>query len=318
MNRSYSSLFAPKKYRDDGDHNSQLTTYWIDNPQKQKIRKKIMPSTIYNLNGITVERDSEYGIFTVVLNRGENRFNPALCQDLSDAITVLEKAENPKALIITGRGKFFSNGLDIDWMSNNVKDTGLMIQDVWTLLARILVMDCRTVAAINGHAFGAGLFLALACDYRVMRTKRGYVNFPEVNLGMRLAKVSLVCFGLIFNYEVFVHCSGNNLFLHFLLSQGFSELVKAKCTPVTLREGVLTAKRYCSSEAIAAGVVDYECPIEILQATAEKVAKAGLPGVLKFVNFNPRTFSQIKIELYTDAYRALTLGLADSPSHSRL
>ena len=44
------------------------------------------------------------------------------------------------------------------------------------------------VAAINGHAFGAGVFLALACDWRLMRTERGFLNFPELNLGMRLSK----------------------------------------------------------------------------------------------------------------------------------
>ena len=43
------------------------------------------------------------------------------------------------------------------------------------------------VCSINGHRFSAGLFFAMACDYRIMRTKRGYLNF-EVNLGMRLQK----------------------------------------------------------------------------------------------------------------------------------
>jgi len=244
-----------------------------------------MTTVAFTRNGVSAERDSATGIFTVILDRFENRFNPFLCRDLSDAISVVEKADHPKALIITGRGKFFSNGLDIDWMSKHAKETPSMIEEVWRLLARILVIDCRTVAAINGHAFGVGLFLALACDYRVMRTKRGFVNFPEVNLGMRLAK-------------------------------GFSELAKAKCSTLTLREGVLSAKRYGSSDAITAGLVDIECPLENLQETAQTVAKAGLAD--NFDNFNPKTFSQIKIELYTDAYRALNFGSSSSPSHSRL
>ena len=36
--------------------------------------------------------------------------------------------------------------------------------------------------------FGGGFFLALACDWRVMRTQKGFLNFPELNLGMRLSK----------------------------------------------------------------------------------------------------------------------------------
>ena len=246
-----------------------------------------MTTTIeFDRSGLSVQRDAT-GIFTLVMERLENRFNPRLNRDLSDAITMVEQAEHPKALVITGRGKFFSNGLDINWMSKHTSETPKMIEEVWTILARILVMDCRTVAAINGHAFGAGLFLALACDYRVMRTKRGFVNFPEVNLGMKLAK-------------------------------GFAELAKAKCSQNCLREGVLTAKRYTSSEAIAAGLVDIECPIENLQETARDVAISGFAKNLNLVNFNPKSFSKVKIELYTDAYRALTMGKASTPSHSRL
>eukprot|EP00980_Cylindrotheca_fusiformis_P029193 scaffold22748_cov182-Cylindrotheca_fusiformis.AAC.7 len=246
-----------------------------------------MVETLFDHEGISLEHDRSNGIFTVLLNRGENRCNPNWIQDVSKAIGVVEAADHPKALVITGCGKFFSNGLDVDWMSQHPKETPSMIEDLWKVLGRILVMDCRTVAAINGHAFGAGLFLCLACDYRVMRTKRGFVNFPEVNLGMRLAK-------------------------------GFSELAKAKCTVSTLREGVLSAKRYGSGDAISAGLIDVECPVEGLRRTAEKLAMAGMADKLKLVNFNPETFSQIKIELYTDAYRALTMGTASSPSHSRL
>jgi hypothetical protein len=172
-----------------------LKVSWI-NPQTHHHRQERRYSIYSMVNiasdrkGVSVERDPTNGIYTVLLDRGENRFNPTLIQDLSDAIATVEAADHPKALIITGQGKFFSNGLDVDWMAKNPKETPSMIEGVWRLLGRILVMDCRTVAAINGHAFGGGLFMALACDYRVMRTKRGFVNFPEVNLGMRLAKVS--------------------------------------------------------------------------------------------------------------------------------
>lgn len=243
-------------------------------------------STLFDRNGILVKQDAS-GIYTIVLDRFENRFNPRLTRDLSDALSLVENGVHPKALVITGKGKFFSNGLDIDWMTKYVSETPKMIEDVWGVLARILVLDCRTVAAINGHAFGAGLFLALACDFRIMRTERGFVNFPEVNLGMKLAK-------------------------------GFAELAKAKCSKKTLREGVLTAKRYTSGEAVTAGLIDIECPLDKLEETARSVASAGFPESLKLANFNPKSFSKIKIELYTDAYRALTMGKASSLSHSRL
>merc|ERR1719197_1889192 len=110
---------------------------------------------------------------------------------------------------------------------------GAMIESFYRLLARILVLDCHTVCAINGHAFGAGLFLALACDWRIMRTKQGFVNFPELNLGMRL-------------------------------SLGFAELAKSKLSPSALRAGVLTGLRFDSGKALSYGLIDQESPIEEL------------------------------------------------------
>jgi enoyl-CoA hydratase/carnithine racemase len=46
----------------------------------------------------------------------------------------------------------------------------------------VLIAPVPTVAAINGHAFGAGSMLAIAHDFRVMRVDRGYYCFPEVDI----------------------------------------------------------------------------------------------------------------------------------------
>ena len=229
------------------------------------------------------------GIYTIQMKCGQNVVNPEFVDMLSNAIEKFEKVAHPKSLILTGDGKFFSNGLDLNFLQrSNEAEKGRLIERFWKVLARLLVMDCRTVAVINGHGFGAGLFLALACDFRIMRTNRGYICWPEINLGMRLAK-------------------------------GFSELTKAKVTdPKIIREGVLTGKRYGSVDAIKAGLIDEECPIEELVHRGELLAIAGLPKNLKLQNFNPRSFQQIKIELYCDAYRALTSGKYDDPPESRL
>mmetsp|Transcript_18936 Transcript_18936/g.26063 ORF Transcript_18936/g.26063 Transcript_18936/m.26063 type:complete len:250 (-) Transcript_18936:421-1170(-) len=249
-----------------------------------------MPSTklLFEEDGITL---SSYpsGVLILILNRGPNLFNPSFVASLSSAIAIVEEASHPKSLVITGgeNNKFFSNGLDTEWMLQHPKETSTMIETGWKLLARILVMDCRTVAAINGHAFGAGLFLALACDFRIMRTKRGWLNFPELNLGMRLAK-------------------------------GFAELSKAKLSAPTLREGVLTGKRYTSAEALQAGMIDEEVPLEELRERAMELAENGFAENLGVSNFDPESFRMMKIELYTDAYRTLTSGRVDATPQSRL
>lgn len=246
-----------------------------------------MPNVEYNSDGIQLTSSEECGIFVLSLDRNENVVNPDFVGALSASINIVECASHPKALVIIGRGKFFSNGLDLKFMLSTPQGTSPLIESFWRLLGRILVMDCRTVAAINGHAFGAGLFLALACDYRLMRTKRGFVNFPELNLGMRLAK-------------------------------GFAEISKAKLSPETLRDGVLTGRRYGSTEAIRTGLVDFECPFDELESRAIVIAEEGLPENLGAVNFDAQSFRQMKIELYTDAYRALSMGKVDAEPESRL
>ena len=121
-----------------------------------------------------------------------------------------------------------------------------------------------------------------------MRTARGYLCWPEANLGMRLAK-------------------------------GFSELTKAKVTdPFVLREGVLCGRRYGSQDAETAKLIDIQCPLEQLEAQSVALAEQGLPQNLGLKYFNPETYRMIKIELYVDAYRALTSGNFDAPPESRL
>jgi enoyl-CoA hydratase/carnithine racemase len=274
-------------------------------------------------------------ILTLYLHRHteKNAINPTIIQLMIQALDVVDSHPlvvntNNKSLIVTALdddadgksgGKFFCNGLDLEWMlrannnnsstsneTNNSDDNGgnnatsspaidnsptsKMIQDFNSLiLARILTLPFRTIAAINGHCIGAGLFLALACDYRLMRTERGYIQWPEARLGMRMTK-------------------------------GFAELSKAKIdTHRVLREGLLTAKKYTSSEALEGGIIDAQYPIGELYREAFRWAMDGLPeSGLSLEYFDPKTYTEMKIEMYTDAYRALRFGSVENLPYSRI
>mmetsp|Transcript_22082 Transcript_22082/g.50882 ORF Transcript_22082/g.50882 Transcript_22082/m.50882 type:complete len:270 (+) Transcript_22082:78-887(+) len=234
-------------------------------------------------------------LVTLTMNRGENLFNNELVTLLHSALDAVQTVEHPKALIVTGGDtKFFSNGLDLTALqqegsaSTSSSSSSHMVTNVWRFLARLLVLDCHTIAAINGHAFGAGLFLALACDARIMRTQRGYLNWPEVNLGMRLGK-------------------------------GFAELTKAKVGSNKIwRHGVLGGQRYTSRQAVDCGLVDQDCAVEQLPTVAQRASVAWLQRQAKLANFDPQTFAQMKMELYTDAYRALSQATLHDAPHSRL
>ena len=272
--------------------------------------------------------DHEGIILTLYLHRHaeKNVINPTMISLLVQALHVIDTHPllihtNNKALIITGFDhdnlkmcKFFGNGLDLEWMmkaSNNQNNNGgaapagaavsaatkgenptsRMIETFNSqVLAEILTLPFRTIAAINGHCIGAGLFLALACDYRFMRTARGYIQWPEARLGMRLTK-------------------------------GFAELSKAKIGDYTvLREGLLTAKRYTSEEALSSGIIDYENPLEELYSAAFRFAVEGLPesssNPLDY--FDPKAYSEMKVEIWCSSYRALKFGKVSDLPHSRI
>jgi len=257
-----------------------------------------MPTeTLLDERGVSLVRDGP--VLTLTMARGENRMNLELADLLQLALTKSEEAPGPKALVIASKdGKFFCNGLDLAWMETASKeDIAKMMSSFCRFLGRLLVTDYHTVAAIGGHAFGAGLFLALACDWRVMRSprvepwfpwdieawdadieawnaERGFLNFPELNLGMRISKP-------------------------------FAELAKAKCSPDVLRRGFLTGKRYSSSEALAAGLIDLESPVASLPDEAQKMALGLLRAQLKCARLSPENFRIMKTELYADAYWAL-------------
>ena len=57
------------------------------------------------------------------------------------------------------RGKFYSNGLDLDWVLAHPDQWSAYVADVQALLARVLALPMPTVAAVTGHAFGAGAML---------------------------------------------------------------------------------------------------------------------------------------------------------------
>ena len=82
-------------------------------------------------------------------------------------------------LVTTGGAKFYSNGLDLDWLTAHGDQTQWYVGRVQGMLARVLTLPVPTAAAVVGHAFGAGAMLALAHDFRVMRADRGYFCFPE-------------------------------------------------------------------------------------------------------------------------------------------
>jgi enoyl-CoA hydratase/carnithine racemase len=133
---------------------------------------------------IDLEREGDVRILR--MREGENRFNRSFVDAFHAALDEAAAVDGPVALVAVGEGKFFSNGLDLDWLTTDGADDTSFIDDVHRMLRRVLALDLITVAAINGHAFAGGAMLATAFDYRIMREDRGYWCLPEVDLGLPL------------------------------------------------------------------------------------------------------------------------------------
>ena len=69
---------------------------------------------------IDLERQGD--VFVLCMNDGENRFNQESIAAWNAARDDVENAPTPRALVTTGTGKFYSNGLDLDWMTEEGKN----------------------------------------------------------------------------------------------------------------------------------------------------------------------------------------------------
>src|SRR4051812_42665708 len=119
-------------------------------------------------------------VFVLDLGSDGNSFLPAQVDQTDRFLDEVIAAPPPRALVSTGRGRFYSSGLDLDWLAANADQIPEFAVRGQALLAKLITLPLPTVAALNGHAYGVGAVFALAHDWRVMRPDQGYVCLPEV------------------------------------------------------------------------------------------------------------------------------------------
>uniref|UniRef100_K1Q4Y7 Fatty acid oxidation complex subunit alpha n=1 Tax=Magallana gigas TaxID=29159 RepID=K1Q4Y7_MAGGI len=120
--------------------------------------------------GITVEFHED-GCAIITMRNGQNRWNPTSLKQFKEALDEVERKDSVKILVTTGVGKFYSNGIDLDYLKAHESEREQFSNDLVELFWRLMYFPLPTVAAINGHCFAGGAFFALCHDYRVMRHK---------------------------------------------------------------------------------------------------------------------------------------------------
>lgn len=208
-------------------------------------------------------------IWTLALGDDENRFSPDWIGAVNDALDQLEASTEPAALLTVGQGKFYSNGLDLEWLGEHADQFGAYVAQVQALLARVLGLPVPTVAAVNGHAFGAGAMLAMAHDYRVMRADRGYFCFPEVDINIPF-------------------------------TAGMNALVTSKLTPRAALDSMATGRRFSGADASALGLVDASAQLDELPEVAARFVR-------DLVGKDRGTLGTIKATMFAGVIEALLL-----------
>ena len=135
------------------------------------------------------------GVATLTLNRPEvhNAFDAGLVQRLTELLVELKSRPGVRVLVLTGAGRSFSAGADVNWMRSmancseeeNFEDA-LHLADLMALLNS---MPMPTVARVNGHAYGGGVGLLACCDI-VLASNEARFALSEVRLGLVPAVIS--------------------------------------------------------------------------------------------------------------------------------
>ena len=190
-----------------------------------------------------IKLEKKESIYFLTMDAEENRWNTTFVREIAKALDVIEKDEGPGALITASTNqKFFSNGLDLEWMEAPEDypeggDREVFGEEFMYLMGRFITLPIPTVCAINGHSFGAGFMFALSHDVRIMREDRGFLCANEMQLGLPIPRPELA------------------LFKHKIPANAFFETVQL-------------SKRWTGSDALEAGIVQEVSSFEKLPEVA--------------------------------------------------
>ena len=203
-----------------------------------------------------IEHTKEGGLHLITMQA--DSICPEWQKQMLDILDVVA-ADHKKGttLILTGLDKSFCKGLNLqEVMKLSPDEMKLIGKNMKEIHRRMLMLPFPTIAAMNGHAFAAGAFIAMSLDYRLMREDRGWFCISEVDVGVPIPNAMM-------------------------------EMLRGKLPPNTARDALLTGKRYGADEAIAAGIADEKASMENLIEKAKTKA-------IEFAEKEPSIFKNIK------------------------
>lgn len=187
--------------------------------------------------------EKEDGIAVLTVNRPKvlNALDAKTYGEIDAAADLVREDKDIRVLLITGAGNTFVAGADISFLNQMTGPEARFFSDkCGRTMRKLELLEIPVVAVVNGHAFGGGCELALACDIR-LACPEAQLGLPEVSLG------------------VMPGCGGN-LRLPALVGVGRA------------REMIYTAARIPAEEAYRMGLVNHVYPADQLMDEAKKLA----------------------------------------------
>lgn len=191
-----------------------------------------------------IEVSVEEGVATLTLNRPEryNALGGRIVGELGAALDEIEGSGEARVLILTGAGeKAFCSGVDLK------ERAGMDADEKWAhnralnaFVERLARLQVPTIAALNGLAFGGGLEMTLACDFRIAARGARFA-LPEVGIGI-------------------------------VPGAGGTQRLPRLVGPTRAKELILTARRISDEAALSMGLVSNIVPFGSLAEEARALA----------------------------------------------
>jgi len=195
---------------------------------------------------VTIEKHRENNVVTILLNRPDvhNAMNEKLMKELTNCFKELSKDDSVRTIILTGNGKSFCAGADLNWMKSmakyskeeNIKDSNLLLD----LYEAIFTCPKPVIGRVNGHAFGGGLGLFAVCDITIAVPNCKFA-FSEVKLG--------------------------------IIPSVISTYIAKRMKPSDMKRLFITGERFDSEYANKMGLIDFVVEEDKLDEKIEKYVK---------------------------------------------
>ena len=204
----------------------------------------------------------EGSVAVITWNDGENRVNLDSLARLNSLFDELEDRSGPLAMVLTGTGKFFSNGLDLERFGSVPSEFDATLVEAKRTIGRLLLLPAYTVAAINGHAFAMGALISLGFDSRLMREDRGYWCMNEAEIGLPL-------------------------------DEQLISILSHRLPAATATRAALTAERFSAPDALSAGIIE-------ATASEDEVVTRAIALAERYASLDRKILAHHKVMIHGD------------------